>query len=131
MEAIAAEFIALLAILILMLALYGMLFPRRLLKFVGHLIDSGVGWAVAVGVRVVFGVALILSAPLSLWPLIFQVVGILAIFAALVILLIGPRTVLSLIAWVEKRSDAVLRSWLLLAVGFGLLLIYGIHPAFV
>jgi hypothetical protein len=130
METAAAGFIALFGVLILALALYGMLCPRRLLGFVGNLIDSGPGWGMAIGVRVVFGAALITVAPVSLWPLVFRVVGSLAIFAAIVLLVIGPRTALSIVAWIERRSDLALRAWLVLAVAFALILIYGLSPAF-
>ena len=129
MEILAARFIALFGLLILVLSVYGLMYPRSLLTIVGKAIDSGAGWVLAVGVRLVLGLALLLSAPVSVWPLLFKVVGVLTIIAAFVILFIGPKKVLSLIAWVERRSDAALRVWLVLGVAFSLFLVYCVHPA--
>ena len=129
MELIAAGFIALFGLMILAMSLYGLARPRAMLERIATVIDSGRGWGLAVGIRIVFGAALILSAPVSIWPALFKAVGYIAVVAAVIILLIGPRSFMSLFRWIERRSDIALRVWLLLAAGFSSLLIYCVYQA--
>ena len=131
MATIAAAVVAFFGLLVGAMSVYGLIYPRPLLILVGEAVDSGTGWRFAIGVRLLLGVALLLAAPVSAWPLVFRAIGALTIVAAIVILLVGPREILSLLAWIERRSDLALRAWLTLGVGFGTLLVYGTYAAFI
>ncbi|MBT8065845.1 MAG: hypothetical protein KJO09_01295 [Gammaproteobacteria bacterium] len=110
-----------------LLAAWGVFAPAKLMTWVSTVMDKDWGIYVAVIVRLILGVALIIAAPASPFPVVFQVFGAIAIIAAVALLLIGRGLVGRLIAWFsEQVSVATIRVWLLFGIAFGGFLIYGV-----
>ena len=113
---------------VIVLAAWGIFAPEKLMTFVTSAMDKHWGIYVAVIVRLVLGSALIIVAPTSLFPVVFQVLGVIAIVAAIVLLLMGRERMRRFIAWFSARfSAAIVRLWLLFGVVFGGFLIYGVY----
>jgi len=78
----------------------------------------------AVIVRIVFGSILLAEAADLKFPLAMKIIGGISIVAAVVLLLIGQNRMDRMIDWFMKMSDDVFRAWSVLALVFGVLLIY-------
>lgn len=114
-------------IVVILLAAWGVFAPRQLMQLVTSVMDRAWGIHVAVIVRLVLGVALITVAAESLFPVIFQVLGSIAIVAAVVLALAGRERLRSFVAWWSGRfSTAAIRLWLLFGVAFGGFVVYGV-----
>jgi hypothetical protein len=113
-------------ITIVVLAAWGVYAPARLINLVTRAMDQNWGIYVGVLTRLLLGVALIIAAPGSLFPLLFQVLGWVAIVAAVALALMGRTMIRRLVAWFEQFSAAIVRLWLLFGIAFGGLLIYGV-----
>jgi len=110
-----------------MFAAWGIYAPQKLLQFVKRMMDEDWGIYFAVIVRLLLGVALIISAPDSRFPLTFLILGWIAIVAAVVAAFMGRGRLRSFINWwIERFSPAGVRVWVLLAMAFGGFLIYGV-----
>ena len=107
-------------------AAWGIYTPAKLVKLVSGVMDHGSGIYIAVIVRLLLGLALIIVAPDSRFPLTFEALGWIAILAAVVLALMGRNRVRSLVGWFERFSPAVVRLWLLFGMAFGGFLIYGV-----
>ena len=108
------------------LSAWGIYTPERLRKLVNGVVDLDWGIYFAVFVRLLLGLVLIIAAPDSRYPLVFQGLGWVIIVAAVVIAFAGRERIRSVLAWVERFSQRVFRLWLLFGVAFGAFLIYGI-----
>ena len=112
---------------IIVLAGWGMFAPEKLMTFVTSEMDKSWGIYVAVIVRLVMGSALIIVAPASQFPIVFQALGVIAIVAAIALVLMGRERIRRLLAWFSERfSASIIRLWLLFGVAFGGLLVYGV-----
>ena len=114
-------------VVICLVSVWGIFVPQKLMKWVTETMDKNWGLYLAVIVRVVLGSALILAAPGSLYPLVFLVLGWIAIAAAAAIALMGKERLHKLVNWcLERFSATAIRLWLLFGIAFGGMLIYGI-----
>ena len=112
---------------IIVLAGWGLFAPEKLMTFVTSAMDKHWGIYIAVIVRLVMGSALIIVAPASPFPIVFQAVGVIAIVAAIVLALMGRERMRRFIAWFSERFSApIIRLWLLFGVAFGGFLVYGV-----
>ena len=112
---------------IIVLAGWGIFAPEKLMTFVTSAMDKSWGIYIAVIVRLVLGAALIIVAPASQFPIVFQALGVIAIVAAIALLLMGRERMRRVIAWFSERFSApILRLWLLFGVAFGGFLVYGV-----
>ena len=112
---------------IIVLAGWGIFAPEKLMTFVTSAMDKSWGIYVAVIVRLVMGSALIIVAPASPFPIVFQALGVIAIVAAIALALMGRERMRRLIAWFSERFSApIIRLWLLFGVAFGGFLVYGV-----
>lgn len=110
-----------------LLALWGVFAPAKLMTWVSTVMDKDWGIYIAVIVRLLLGIALIIAARASPFPVVFQVLGAIAILAAVALVLIGRAPVRRLIGWFsEHMSAAMVRVWLLFGIAFGGFLIYGV-----
>jgi len=126
-----AQFIVLLfGIAVCVLAVWAMFVPERLRLLVRTITYQTWGYYVAATVRILLGLALIFAAPGSRFPVVFQFVGWLTIFAAVGILIIGQDRLRKLVEWFDRLSNTVYRAWLVIALVFGLFLIYGAAQTF-
>ena len=112
---------------IIVLAGWGIFAPEKLMTFVTSAMDKSWGIYVAVIVRLVMGSALIIVAPASQFPVVFQALGVIAIVAAIVLALMGRERMRRFLAWFSARFSApIIRLWLLFGVTFGGFLVYGV-----
>jgi len=107
-------------------AAWGVYAPKRLLQLVKGVMDADWGIYFAVLVRLVLGLALILFAPASLFPLVFLILGWVAIAAGVIAAFLGRDRLRRFVNWwVERFSPPAVRVWVLFALAFGGFLIYG------
>jgi hypothetical protein len=124
---IAASQIVVLAlgVIVCVLSTWGMYAPDKLWKLVNGAMEKNWGIYVAVVARLLLGAALIIVAPESRFPLVFEILGWFAIVAAVIIVLAGRDRLRRFVAWFEQSSQAMIRVWLLFGIAFGTFLIYG------
>lgn len=116
----------LIGLLVSVLSVWGCFVPDRLTKLVMRVVDQDWGIYFAVVVRLLMGAALIVAAPVSKFPVVFEVLGWIAIVAAIALILIGRERMAALIAWFVRCPAWLMRLWLLFGMAFGGFLIYGI-----
>jgi hypothetical protein len=115
------------AISLCLFAVWGIYAPRKLLQWVQEMMDADWGIYFAVIVRLALGVALIISAPDSRFPLAFGILGWVAIVAGVAAVFIGRARLRRFINWwLERFSPASTRLWVMIALAFGGFLIYAI-----
>jgi hypothetical protein len=89
--------------------------------------DQDWGIYLAVIVRLVLGLALILSASDSRFPSVFLILGWIAIVAGVAAAFLGRERLRRFVNWwVERFSPSGIRLWVLFAMAFGGFLVYGI-----
>ena len=92
----------LLGAIVCVLSVWGIYAPDRLTKLVKGVVDKDWGLYFAVVGRLLLGAALILAAPATRFPVIFEVVGWIAIVAAVGIIFIGRKRLALLLARFER-----------------------------
>ena len=124
MTALANILVLLFGLLICGLSAWGVFTPRVIMRLVTELMDGPWGIGIAVVVRLVLGAALIIAADGSRYPLAFEIIGWLAIVAAIAIVIMGRSRLKSFVSRIAGFSDAMLRVWLVGGVVFGGFLVY-------
>ena len=112
--------------LFLITGLFGLFKPQILNQFVSDLWKSNWGFWFAVGYRLVLGIPLFLISDSTRYPTVIYYLGILLIFAGVTGLLIGKKRLTKLIDWWLSKPENFCRGWSVIAVAFGLFLIYAI-----
>jgi hypothetical protein len=102
--------------------------PWDLLDLVKSVLERSWWMFAAVGTRLILGVALLLIADGSAFPLVFTIIGWLGILAAIVIPFMGVSNITAMIERMESLPLLALRAWLFFGVLFGGVLIYGTLP---
>lgn len=115
--------VSILGVVMVAIGVLGVVQPHRLVDFVTYF-RRPTRFRIAILVRLILGVALLIAAPYCRWPLVVQLIGMIAILAAVVILACGQKRLDTLIAWWVTRPPAVMRVSALFALGFGALLVY-------
>ena len=106
---------------------WGMFAPQKLVTLVRSVTEQHWGIYFAVVVRLVLGAALIIVAPASQFPVVFRVLGWIAIAAAVVLAVMGRERIRRLIvSWIGRLSAPIVRLWLLFGMAFGGFLVYGV-----
>ena len=113
-------------ITVCVLSAWGLSAPDRLRKLVGGVMERDWGMYFAVGVRLVLGLALILAASQSRFPLTFTVLGAITLVAAVALPFVGRERIVRLLAWFGRLPPAAIRVWLLFGIAFGGFLVYGV-----
>ena len=124
----AVELSRLLGVFVLLVGVWGVLAPSRMVDFVKRFGTKG-GLIFAVVIRVIIGLALWFAAPSSRAPLLLQVLGVLAIVAAVALPLMGLERFKALLLWWTKLSPAKQRLNSLFAVAFGAAILWALLPA--
>ena len=107
---------------------WGVLAPARLTILVNRFASPGGVW-IAAAIRLVLGLALWFAAPVSRAPLLLQVLGVVAIVAAVVLPLMGVERFKAMVSWWVDLSPAAQRVWSLVAVAFGAVILWALLPA--
>ncbi len=115
-----------LGVIVCALSVWGMFAPDKLWKLVNGAMEKNWGIYVAIVARLLLGAALIVVAPESRFPLVFEILGWFAIVAAVIMLLAGRVRLRRFVAWFEQSSQAMIRVWLLFGFAFGAFLVYGV-----
>ena len=110
-------------IIIVLMSLFGAVMPA---SFVGILsIWRGpTRFGSAVIARLVLGIVFIFAAPDCRFPTLVRVVGIIALVAAVLIVIIGPQRRDRFVLWFLVRPHSLIRAWCLLGFGFGVLMFF-------
>lgn len=114
-------------IAVCMFAAWGIYAPQKLVRWMKGMMNAE--WIIyfAVIVRLLLGVALIIVAPGSGFPLVFLILGWVAIVAGVAIAFMGRKRLRRFVNWwFERFSPQGIRLWLLFALAFGGFLIYGV-----
>ncbi len=124
---ISSQFVVILiGVIVAVLSAWGLAVPDRLIALVSSAMHERWGMLVAVIVRLLLGAALILAAPASRFPALFEILGWLAIVAAVVLLVMGRDRMRALIGWFAGMPSAAVRIWLAFGLAFGGFLVYGV-----
>lgn len=86
--------------------------------------DWGIHFAVIV--RLLLGAALIIAASGSRFPQLFEILGWIAVVAAVAIVFMGRKRLRKFVGWFDRLSPAMIRTWLLFGIAFGAFLVYGV-----
>lgn len=109
------------------LSLWGSVAPARMMTLVYGVLDKDWGIHLAVIIRLLLGTALIIAAPASRFPRIFEILGWITVVAAIGIVLMGRARLRRFVGWFQRLSPAMIRTWLLFGIAFGAFLVYGIR----
>lgn len=122
-----AEIIVLIfAAMILALSAWGLVVPVRLLAMVRGVMEHERGMYVAVLIRLILGLALLIAAPGSRYPLFLYYLGWFALVAAVGLALIGRGRVLRFLGWFDSMPSFAIRLWLLGGIAFSAFLVYAL-----
>lgn len=114
--------------LLCLFAVWGVIAPAKVLDFTKRTMEADWGIYVAVGIRVVMGVAMINVAPASRFPSAFYVIGWIALIAAVVAAGLGRRRLQAFVDWwIDRFTPALVRVWIALAFLFGGFLMYAVY----
>ena len=98
--------------------------PEIIFGFLSKHIDKMELQALAIVVRLAIGVLLILQSGVSRYPLVIEVIGWLAIAAAVIFTVIGRNNFRRLMSWALSLTKPYGRIGGIVAAGFGAFLIY-------
>ncbi len=116
---IVAAFVALIGLL-------GLFAPAKLAGMVAALFDGMAGLWVTVSLRLGIGVLLLLTASASRFPLVFQIIGVIAILAAVAAVFVGQERIRNFVMWWVRKPAGFTRLWSLFAIAFGAFIYYGL-----
>jgi hypothetical protein len=119
--------VVIIAVLLVAISALGAVAPGRLVAIV-------TGWPpdtrlyVAVGTRLVIGVVFLVGASKCRFPAVIYGLGILALAAALLLMLLGEPRLDALIRWWSQQPALAIRAWCVLAGLVGALILYAALP---
>ena len=115
--------VALFGALIALLGLVGLVQPERF-RSMFTAMDSQTRFIIAIALRLAMGGVLWWLADELRHPHVMRVLAAIAIFAAVMLLIMGRERLDRLIGWWLSRSDGLLRVSALFAAAFGVFLVY-------
>jgi len=101
--------------------------PSVLLEFGRSLQSASALYAIA-ALRVVFGTILVWAAPNSRTPRILRILGIFIIVAGVLTPFFGAERSRAMLVWWSTQGPLFMRTWAIVAVGFGLFIAYTASP---
>lgn len=126
MNEVAQSIVLAFGVVVAALCVWGIAVPEKMIGFVYGVTAKDWGIHLAVILRLLLGAALVIAAPRSRFPATFEILGWIAIAAAVVLLFMGRARLRKLVAWLERMPQPLIRVWLLFGVVFGVFLAYGI-----
>ena len=117
--------VALFGIAIILLGILGLVRPGSLIRLVQRPWQSQKGLYLSIGIRVVFGIVLLLAASQSRFPEAFRILGIISLVAAVMAPFLGFVRLQRFVQWWTGRSPGFVRGWSVVAAVFGVFLVYG------
>ncbi len=111
-------------ILIAVMSFLGIVRPQLLVDLATGVARQPYGLPFAVGVRLLLGTILIVAAPMTPYPYVVSILGLIALLAALVILLMGRSRFSRMVEWISSMPSALMRVSGIFGVVFGGFLVY-------
>ncbi|EGG99088.1 hypothetical protein imdm_1522 [gamma proteobacterium IMCC2047] len=111
-------------LLIAAIGLWGFILPKPFMRAMQTFVLSSKGLYIIFGFRLLLGSLLLIAAPMSHYSTLFYVVGVLALFDAMVTLMLGPDNIERYMQWWLLRPAICLRVMMLIAWLLGVVLIY-------
>jgi hypothetical protein len=124
----AVEISGFLGVFTLLMGVWGVLAPSRLVDFASRFGTKGGLWFAA-GIRVVFGLALWFAAPGSRAPILLQVLGAITLAAGMTLPFLGVDRFKALLDWWTRLSQTAMRFSSVFAVAFGAVILWALVPA--
>ncbi len=124
MTAAASGAVMVIGVLVCAASAWGIVAPSNLMAVVRDVMQQSWAMSVAVGVRVLLGVALIFAAPGSKYPQTLEVLGWIAIVAAGALIVVGRERIVRLLTWAQRLPFVVVRAWMLFGIAFGAFLVW-------
>lgn len=122
--------LAILALVLCGLSVFGVLVPHRLIQVARSLMSkSPLGLWIAVVVRVLLAALLWFTAPVSRTPALFQTLAVLILLTAVILLMVGRNRLERFIQWLTSWPGWVIRLSCLLGVAMGVFLLWSITAA--
>lgn len=122
--------LAILALVLCGLSVFGVLVPHRLIQVARSLMSkSPLGLWIAVVVRVLLAALLWFTAPVSRTSLTFQTLAVLILLTAVILLMVGRNRLERFIQWLTSWPGWVIRLSCLLGVAMGVFLLWSMAPA--
>lgn len=113
-------------VVICLVSLWGFVAPEKLWNLINGVMEKDWAIHVAVIMRLLLGAALIIAAPQSRFPGVMEVLGWIAIVAAIAILFMGRDRMKKFIAWFQRMTNTMVRVWLVFGFAFGAFLVYAV-----
>jgi hypothetical protein len=123
----AAILVAVIGVTVLLLSLWGLIVPSRLISMVRSVLTRRGGVLIAVGVRLLLGIAFLLAADFSRFPPTVRVLGVVTLVAAVGLAIVGHERMKRMVDWVARWPLWAVRGWLVVGAGFGAFLFYATH----
>lgn len=117
-----------LSIFVAAMGLLGVASPGMLISVVRRF-ASPLGVYAAAAIRLIIGLALYLSAPVSRIPHAVRTLGDITLAAGAITPFFGPERFRAALAWWSAQGPAFIRAWSLVAVAFGLFTAWSLAPA--
>ncbi len=117
--------VALFGITTILLGILGLVRPGNLMRLVLGAWQSKKGFYFSIGIRVVFGIVLLLEASQSRFPDAFRILGIISLVAAMAAPFLGFDRLQRFVQKWTRRSPGFIRGWSVMAAAFGVFLCYG------
>jgi hypothetical protein len=111
---------------ICLFSVWGFFAPDKIWKMINGVMEKDWAIHVAVIMRLLLGAALIIAAPQSRYPEVMEVLGWIAIIAAVAILFMGRDRLKKFIAWFQRMTNTMVRVWLVFGFAFGAFLVYAV-----
>jgi hypothetical protein len=111
-------FVAVVGGILLLLGLVGVVSPAALTAFVSRW-ETPTGLHLAAGIRVVVGIAFLVAAGESRYPVVLRVLGWLILAAGVLTPFLGLRRFQALLEWWKRQPGPFRRAWAALAAVMG------------
>ena len=114
-----------LSVLIVGFGVWGIISPATLLTLLSRWQTRGRLW-IGAALRLIFGLALWFAAPLSRFPTILQVVGVIFVVAGIAMPFIGLKRFKSMVAWWLNKPPSFTRIWAVATLAVGVFFVWAV-----
>jgi uncharacterized membrane protein YoaT (DUF817 family) len=114
-------------VVIAFIGIVGLVDPALLLDATRFTLTS-LGLYIVAAIRIAFGLVLIGAATTSRMPRTLRILGAFIVLAGIITPFFGVERTRTIVEWWSAQSTAFMRTWVSLAVIFGLFIIYVVTP---
>lgn len=113
-------------VFIIAMCIWGAIAPKPMINRVLSIWHQPWGLFAAVGIRLGLGILFLQAATQTRHPGVFELLGYLMIFAAIVIALAGRKRIDRFIKYWMEQPTGFLQAWLVIGIGFGAFIVYSV-----